>query len=115
MSTCPSYNPALANALPLEAIRHAGGLNLSFRVLDPIEKPASGRYVGPCMKYSCSNWVDSGCAIARFISTVQTENKPATSVIDCEIRPSCRWFSQEGPSACAMCPYVREDSFTRPG
>lgn len=68
------------------------------------------RFSGPCVESSCPQWNGSGChvvdvAISEVSSAESTSNLPA-----CSIRPSCRWFSQKGRSACAVCPTIVADT-----
>ena len=47
----------------------------------------------------------SGYVFCRFDPVVRALPR-------CAIRPTCRWFRQEGPAACFRCPQVVTDSRT---
>jgi hypothetical protein len=64
------------------------------------------RFSTPCAQSACAFWNDGCHAIAAA-----HEDFDALAVADalpeCGIRDSCRWYHQEGPAACRVCPYVR--------
>jgi len=67
------------------------------------------RFSESCQEGKCTQWTGNRCGIIdEIISTIGTkiisEDLPA-----CSIRHQCRWFSQCGPSACHICPYVITD------
>lgn len=61
------------------------------------------RFASPCIEKGCKNW-NGRCAIADRISA------DMPSVPACGIRSQCRWFSQNGASACAGCLQVITDT-----
>lgn len=63
------------------------------------------RFTAPCAQAGCSRWQDGGCAIARAIVSPAPEAAPA-----CSLRPTCRWYQQEGAAACGACAWVRTDN-----
>jgi hypothetical protein len=62
------------------------------------------RIASPCMGSGCVHFDGSDCKLAsRLISMLD----PVVSGLPhCVIRPSCRWFRQEGRAACLRCPQV---------
>ncbi|MEU1735666.1 hypothetical protein [Streptosporangium sp. NPDC020145] len=61
------------------------------------------RFAQPCVEDGCRNWTGERCSViddALELGTA-TESLPA-----CSIRRACRWFTQAGPSACAVCPLI---------
>jgi hypothetical protein len=62
------------------------------------------RVAAPCMGGGCVHFDGTDCKLAtRIISMLD----PVVSGLPrCAIRPSCRWFRQEGRAACLRCPQV---------
>jgi hypothetical protein len=70
------------------------------------------RFSSPCQKERCGHWKGSECDLigelfqsARDKSLVSDDNS-AHSLPRCGIRAECRWWSQRGRDACAVCPLV---------
>jgi hypothetical protein len=65
------------------------------------------RFASKCAKNGCAQWTGSSCGImdelaaANHLLEVINEQLP-----NCAIRPTCRWYSQDGAMACMICPYV---------
>jgi hypothetical protein len=62
------------------------------------------RLAAPCAERHCSHFNDQRCTLAtRIVSRLPV-------VVDrlspCALRPSCRWWRQEGPAACRRCPQI---------
>ena len=64
------------------------------------------RFAGTCAESGCRQWQDGGCAIARMAAAMTTD---AAALPPCHIRATCRWFDQEGRTACAACSLVSTD------
>jgi len=67
------------------------------------------RLAAPCAERKCAHFRDDRCTLAsRIVARLPT-------VIDrlskCAIRPSCRWWHQEGPAACFRCPAIVTEPF----
>jgi hypothetical protein len=62
------------------------------------------RVAARCMGGGCVHFDGSDCKLAaRVISMLD----PVVSALPpCVIRPTCRWFRQEGRAACMRCPQV---------
>ena len=65
------------------------------------------RFVNKCVKSGCAQWTGTACSvIQRVLDTMEgallKDELPA-----CNIRPTCRWFAQEGSKACQVCPMVK--------
>lgn len=62
------------------------------------------RFAAKCEQSRCAHFDGSRCALARRI----VEQLP--EVVDvlpaCQIRPTCRWYAEEGAAACRRCPQV---------
>jgi hypothetical protein len=68
------------------------------------------RFAQPCVEGRCAQWTSSRCGlIDKVIGSPEASRKnewSQESLPECVIRPSCRWFGQEGAKACAVCPLV---------
>jgi len=67
------------------------------------------RLAAPCAELHCSHFNGQHCTLAsRIVSSL-----PA--VVDRlsagALRPSCRWWYQEGPAACHRCPQIVTEPF----
>jgi hypothetical protein len=62
------------------------------------------RFAAPCATSACSHFEAGACRLATRIATRMepvVDHLPA-----CAIRPTCRWYAQEGEAACRRCPQV---------
>ena len=64
------------------------------------------RIASPCANNACKHF-DGACQLARRI--VAALPAVVGTLPDCQIRPTCRWFRQEGDAACLRCPQVATD------
>jgi hypothetical protein len=75
------------------------------------------RFAARCEQSRCSHFEAGRCSLAERIVAmlpVVVDALPA-----CSVRPSCRWFAEQGGAACRRCPQVltlaprSEDAMTR--
>src|SRR5258708_24419298 len=65
------------------------------------------RIAAPCLGSGCRHFDGSNC---RLATRVAEKFDPVVSGLPpCAIRPTCRWFRQEGKAACLRCPQVVTD------
>jgi hypothetical protein len=65
------------------------------------------RFTAPCASGACSHFGEGRCRLASKIVRLLPE---ATSELPpCAIRAQCRWWRQEGASACLRCPQIVTD------
>lgn len=114
---CPSAQPEMAGSRILGVV---GGtpetpglayLNESVPVTDdllartaPLKPTEVFRFAAHCEEKACRHFDGSRCQLATRIVQILpavTEALPA-----CLIRPTCRWYQQEGRAACQRCPQV---------
>jgi hypothetical protein len=77
--------------------------------VDPVTPAEVFRMAAPCLCSGCTHFEDDRCNLAKRIVKVLP---PVTARLPkCSIRPRCRWWRQEGPSACARCPQVVTDNY----
>lgn len=64
------------------------------------------RFSDRCVEGKCKQWTGTQCGV---INNVIAELKPLRqlrTLPKCSIRSECRWYSQAGADACAVCPLV---------
>jgi hypothetical protein len=120
---CPSAHPEMAQSRIFGVI---GGSVKEPRVIYLDEPtPATGdvlalagpvkpievfRIAATCVESACRHFDGKDCQLAARIVQilpVVTEALPA-----CRIRQDCRWFEQEGRSACLRCPQVITQNYS---
>lgn len=62
------------------------------------------RIAGRCDSSGCKHFRDNACSLAQRI--VEGVRPVVNALPACQIRPTCRWFRQEGKAACVRCPQV---------
>jgi hypothetical protein len=62
------------------------------------------RFAAPCATNLCRHFDGDTCRLVTKI--VQRLPEVVADVPTCRIRPSCRWWAQEGRNACLRCPEV---------
>ena len=76
----------------------------------PVTPAEVFRFAAPCLGGGCVHFGDNLCQLVGNIVNIL----PAVSdqLPPCSIRAQCRWWSQEGRSACARCPQVVTDNYS---
>jgi hypothetical protein len=91
----------LPQLVPLSSVGHL--------IPDAIPVTEVLRLAAPCAERQCGHFKNHRCTLASRI----VARLPA--VIDrlsqCALRPSCRWWHQEGPAACHRCPQIVTEPF----
>lgn len=114
---CPSAQPGMADVQILGVIsREAGQTQLAYldqplsaapetlELAAPLDVSEVFRLSARCEERKCSHFDGTDCQLAVRIARMLPEvvdNLPA-----CNIRRDCRWFRQEGGSACKRCPQI---------
>jgi hypothetical protein len=114
---CPSAQPEQPNAVIIGVVRRSNGAvatgilpetvplhPLIDLVPENVRPTEVLRFAAPCAGAKCRHFSDDTCTLAaRIIARL-----PAVTdrLGRCAIRPSCRWWQQEGPLACQRCPQV---------
>jgi len=62
------------------------------------------RFAAPCQETACCHFDGAKCNLVTRI--VQTLPPVVDSLPACLIRPTCRWYEQEGRDACRRCPQI---------
>ena len=70
----------------------------------PLQPTEVFRFTAPCASAACTHFGEGRCRLASKIVRLLPEATP--ELPPCPIRPQCRWWGQEGPSACLRCPQI---------
>jgi hypothetical protein len=71
---------------------------------EPVEPTEIFRFAAPCAGNACKFFDGSSCRLAARVARLLPE--AMETLPPCRIRPSCRWWQQEGKAACLRCPQV---------
>lgn len=115
--SCPSAQPDMKDARVLgvlsgtpEAPRIAylkPGATVSASMLEKLGVLAPTevlRFAAQCEEHRCVHFDGSRCRLAKRI--VATLEPVVDALPPCQIRPTCRWYAEEGAAACYRCPQV---------
>lgn len=81
------------------------------RMASPAAPEEVFRIASPCMGGACGHF-DGGKKQCRLATkTVRLQPAVTATPPPCAIRSSCRWWQQEGVSACLRCPQVVTTNF----
>jgi hypothetical protein len=115
---CPSYN-CKDGAILLGVVMRDGRVAFSADRItvdrEFVETAREGRtpekrfrFGGQCIEGGCNQWTGKRCGVIdKVIET--NERESIADLPACSIRSECRWFSQRGAEACAICPDVITD------
>jgi hypothetical protein len=114
---CPSAQPGMKDLQLIgvvtfdESAPRVAYLNEPVPVTDallasagPVEPREVFRMAGHCEELRCTHFNGVDCKLATRI--VQILPAVVDTLPACLIRASCRWYTQEGRSACFPCPQV---------
>jgi hypothetical protein len=123
---CPSSQPDTDNAMVFGVVEgtiekpHVAYLERSQPVKEAIQQPTSikptdlkptemMRIASSCQEKKCLHFDGQDCRLAtRIVEQLLTvtDTLPA-----CQIRSQCRWWQQEGKSACLRCPQIVTENY----
>jgi hypothetical protein len=114
---CPSAQPGMADVRILGVISREGEAPRLDYVTEVVEatqeileaaKPVAVsqifRLAARCEESKCTHFDGARCQLAVRITKLLPEVDQTLPT--CVIRPECRWFRQEGRSACLRCPQI---------
>ena len=111
--TCPSA-PAMPGAQLFGILDGSGQVSYLPQALEVtpefIKAASEGReaekrfrFAAPCVQERCMQWRDGRCGVPEMTFF---ETGPDDVPYRCAIRSSCRWFDQDGVSACRRCRFI---------
>lgn len=77
---------------------------------EPVTPTEVFRIAAPCAQNGCQHFDGRNCGLATRVS--QNLPEAVESLPLCSIRRDCRWWQQEGKTACMRCPQVVTDHYT---
>jgi hypothetical protein len=114
---CPSAQPGMDGVQVLGVISRDGEQPLlayldepvaptpeMLALADPLPVSHVFRLAARCEESKCTHFDGMRCQLAVRIAKMLPE--VVDSLPACTIRPECRWFRQEGRSACLRCPQI---------
>lgn len=121
VASCPSAYPSEGSQL-LGVVNAAGRIDyignplpVSKKFIEIISEsklpPGKRfRFTSDCQKSGCGRWESNSCSVARAAAQLrQSQSTINDAIPECGIRPTCRWFNQEGRDVCHICPEVVRD------
>jgi len=119
---CPSAQPEMEGALVFGVIggtpEHplVGYLDQPqdatpdlLALAEPVEPTEVFRFAAPCAESGCQHFDGGSCQLGRKL--VQQLPLGVQRLPRCRLRPSCRWWREQGPAACQRCPLVVTKDF----
>ena len=114
---CPSSQPGVEGARVLGVFQQtANGMEVAYldepllatpevlAMANPVHPTEVFRLVATCQTNRCPQFDGTNCGLAARI--VQILPAIVDQLPQCQIRPECRWFRQEGAAACRRCPQI---------
>ena len=70
------------------------------------------RFSSPCVRSGCHQWTGDRCGVIDSVlhDATVADYHGSPLLPECSIRQECRWFSQTGAAACAVCDQIVTDS-----
>jgi hypothetical protein len=119
---CPSAQPEMADSVVFGLIGGTDeeprlGYLVELRTVTdellaltaPVKPTEVFRFAAPCAGNSCQHFDGSDCRLAKRI--VQLLPAAEEMLPPCRLRPSCRWWQQEGKAACIRCPQIVTETY----
>ncbi|WP_019501953.1 hypothetical protein [Pseudanabaena sp. PCC 6802] len=76
---------------------------------EPVAPTEIFRFAASCAGKGCQHFDGTNCRLAtRIVENITTVTE---TLPPCSIRPSCRWWQQEGKAACMRCPQIVTDTY----
>ena len=80
-----------------------------LELADPVEPTEVFRFGAPCAESGCQHFDGASCQLGHKLA----HDVPAAvgRLPRCRLRPSCRWFHEQGGAACMRCPIIVTRNF----
>lgn len=115
--SCPSAQPELPGSAVIGVVGRRDGRPHVALLPQPVPLDAVAplipesipatevlRFGAPCAEHRCGHFDGTGCTLATRI--VARLPPVVDRLAPCALRPTCRWWHQEGPAACRRCPQI---------
>jgi hypothetical protein len=122
---CPSSQPGMEGARVLGVVQQtANGPEVTYldepllatpevlAMAAPVHPTEVLRLAARCQTNRCPQFDGTNCGLAARI--VQILPAVVDQLPQCQIRPECRWFRQEGAAACCRCPQISTVNYDPP-
>ncbi|HEY5139539.1 MAG TPA: nitrogen fixation protein [Methylococcales bacterium] len=113
---CPSAQPDIAGSIVFGVVggtaqapqlMHIEPRPVTSEVLaltQPVNPAEVFRFAAPCAGDTCQHFDGFNCRLAtRIVASLPVV---VDSLPSCHLRPTCRWWQQEGKTACFRCPQI---------
>lgn len=70
----------------------------------PVSPEKVYRFAAPCAASACLHFAENHCRLVERV--VDGLPEAVEGLPNCRIRPTCRWWQQEGKAACLRCPMI---------
>ncbi|MEL6662861.1 MAG: nitrogen fixation protein [Pseudomonadota bacterium] len=114
---CPSAEPSGEDAAAIGVVqgdvanpkvnyfgRPAPATDELLALASPVAPTEVFRFSAACVESACSHYRDGACQIARRL--VERMAPTRSTLPRCGVRGACRWWIQEGRTACERCDSV---------
>jgi hypothetical protein len=75
----------------------------------PVTPEEVFRFAARCAEHDCQHYADEHCRLAENLTKALAVPRPR--VPHCAIRRQCRWWREQGRSACSVCEHVVTRNF----
>jgi hypothetical protein len=119
---CPSAQPEMAGSVAFGVIEgtveepRLVHLTRALPVTDellalsgPVAPTEVFRFAAPCAGQACQHFDGKDCRLVTRI--VQILPSSTSELPPCSLRPTCRWWQQEGKAACMRCPQIVTETY----
>jgi hypothetical protein len=114
---CPSAQPGIPGAVAFGVVGGSAGAPHVAWLERPVpatpdllsstgavEPTQVLRFAAPCQERACRHFDGADCRLATRL--VKQISAVVEALPPCTIRAGCRWFRQEGGTACRLCPQI---------
>lgn len=119
---CPSAQPDMPGAVVHGVVDTASGKVAYLETPQPVTPDLLAmtaplqptevlRFSAACAEDSCRHYTGSCCSLVQRL--VQIVPAPAAELPACSVRRTCRWFVEQGKSACFRCSEIVTDGYDR--
>ena len=120
---CPSARPEMPGSVVLGVVREIDGEAFVHHLAEPLPvtpdilalagtAPVGSvfRLAATCAEDACAHFDGQRCRLAAKLAESPPER--ARTLPACRIRNDCRWYVQEGKTACFVCPLIFSETAT---